>query len=71
MAFDKKEIVEQLKLMELQGELQVKLNDSAAIYANHMLKISELQKNITHISKTLTELEAEKVKIVVKIGPRL
>ena len=63
MAFNKKEIAEQLKQMERQGELQGKLNDSALAYAKHMREIAELQKNIAHIAGTLAELEADKLKI--------
>ena len=43
MAFNKKDLAEQLKMMEKQGEMQSKLNDSMSAYVAHVNKIAELQ----------------------------
>ncbi len=59
MAFNKKDIAEQLKMMERQLEMQSKLNDSALEYAKHMKVIAEQQRNINHINE---QINAEKKK---------
>jgi hypothetical protein len=71
MAFNKKDLAEQLKMMEKQGEMQSKLNDSMSAYVAHMNKIAELQKNISHIQEQVNISKEKEKGYVEELGKLL
>jgi len=67
MGFNKKDLDEQIKQLKIQGDLQDKLNSSGEAYLQGLREQAELQKNISHVSKTIKELEEEKKDISAQI----